>query len=80
MWHKDFSKVPIEELEKREVFEMGREEISRIEMKRHRFFASRIVIISKTGKRLSVVFGETESFDYSRRLFQLFVPEFCVDI
>lgn len=73
-WYKDFSQVPIQELERRKIYEFEREQISRFETSRSIFWASRIVVYLRGGERRSILFAEPGSFDRARHAFEMLLP------
>lgn len=67
--HKDYSQVPIQELERRKVYDMDRAEISEVEMK-----GSRIRVYLKSGRSHTILFSWRETFERARPIFSDFVP------
>jgi hypothetical protein len=76
-WYKDLSQVPIQELERRKIYQVEREQISEIEMRRRIFWTSQIVVHLRGGERRRILFAEPGSFDRARRVFQMFSPTLC---
>jgi hypothetical protein len=75
-WYRDFSPVSVQELERRKIFEIEKMQISRIEMKeRSSWFQSSVAIVSKTGEKRVIRFGENGSYKHARHLFEMFAPE-----
>jgi hypothetical protein len=73
-WYKDFSQVPIKELEQRKILEFKREQVSKLEMSRSVFWTSRIVVYLRGGERHSILFAEPGSFDRAKHAFEVFSP------
>lgn len=68
-WYRNFSIVPIQELEKRKVWEIQRDQIKSTEMTRNSLSNSSIEIHLKSGEKHSIFFTEAGSFDCAKLLF-----------
>jgi hypothetical protein len=66
-WYRNSSVIPIQELEKRSVYQIDKVQVSKIEFDRHVFLPSHIEITSSTGERFSILFAEGGSFDRAKR-------------
>jgi|GEM_PF-682799 hypothetical protein len=75
-WYRDSSQVPIQELERRKIYEFEREQISRFETSRSTFWTSRIVVYLRGGERQSILFAEPGSFDRAKHAFEMLLPSY----
>ncbi|MDA4128824.1 MAG: hypothetical protein OK422_05180 [Thaumarchaeota archaeon] len=76
-WYRDFAQVPIQELERRRIYQVEREQILEVEMRRRTFWSSQIVVRLRGGEKRLILFAEPGSFDRARRAFQMFSPTLC---
>ena len=67
--HRDFSPVPIQEQERREIYEIDKADIFGVEMRGSDFWSSRIRIHLKSGQTRTVLFSLRETFDRVRTMF-----------
>lgn len=73
-WYKNFSKVPIQDLEKRKIWEIDRGQISSTaETSASIFSNGEITIQLKSGEKHSIFFYEKGSYDRAKLLFSRFV-------
>ena len=80
-WYKNFSPLSIKDLEARKLFEIGREQVSSIEIRdRGIWRPSKVDIFSKAGEKRTIDFAENGSFEHAKRMFQTFAPQLCVDL
>jgi len=70
-YHKDFSEVPIQELERRKIYDVERGQISGTAMSRSAFWTSRITVYLRGGVVHSILFAEPGSYDRARRVFEM---------
>ncbi len=68
-WYKNFSEVPIADLERKKIWDIQRDQISSIEMTRNTFSNSGgFEIHLKSGDKRSIFFAEKGSFDRAKLL------------
>jgi hypothetical protein len=81
LWYNDYSRVPIQELERRRIFEIEAGQISRIILKdRGNWLVSSMAIFSKSGEKRVIRFGANGSFKHVWLCLQHFRPEVLVYI
>jgi hypothetical protein len=68
-WYKDSSEVPVQELKRRSIWEISRDQILTVEMNGNDFWTSRIDIHLRSGERRTVFFAERGSFERAKALF-----------
>jgi hypothetical protein len=68
-WYRNFTKVPIEKLEKMKIWDIQRDQIASTEMMRRNLSYSEIEIHLKSGEKRSIFFSESGSFDRAKFLF-----------
>jgi hypothetical protein len=69
-WYRNYSIIPIPELEKRAMYQIEKKLVSKIEFNRNLFRPSHIVITTSAGERFSILFAEGGSFDRVKRAIQ----------
>jgi hypothetical protein len=70
-WYRNYSKLPIERLEKIKVWEIQRDQIVSIDMTKGTLSYSRIKIHLKSGETRLILFSETGSLDRAKRLLSM---------
>jgi len=68
-WYRNFTKVPIEKLEKMRIWDIQRDQIASTEMMKRDLSYSEIEIHLKSGEKRSIFFSESGSFDRAKLLF-----------
>lgn len=68
-WYKDFSEVPIQELEKRKIWDIERGQIATLEMSESSLSTAQIKIHLKSGETRSILFSANGSYDHAKLLF-----------
>jgi len=68
-WYRNFTKVPIEKLEKMKIWDIQRDQIASTEVMKRNLSYSEIEIHLKSGEKRSIFFSESGSFDRAKLLF-----------
>ena len=70
-WYRNFTKVPIEKLEKMKIWDIQRDQIASTEVRRRDLSYSEIEIHLKSGEKRSIFFSESGSFNRAKLLFSI---------